>query len=253
VKWLTTRRCWRRTWERRHPVLKVEQLSVKYGAFYALRDVSLTIEDGNITTIAGANGAGKTTLINTISGVIKPVSGRLMFENVELTRMQGHEIASLGVVQVPEGRKLFPEMTVYENLMMGGYNQRARPLRAETMETVFQLFPVLRERSKQSARTLSGGEQQMLAIGRAMMAKPRLLMFDEPSLGLAPLLVREIFSSIEKLKSQGLTILLVEQNIRHSLQIADYAYVLETGQVVLQGTGREVMENEHTKKAYLGL
>jgi branched-chain amino acid transport system ATP-binding protein len=234
-------------------VLKVEQLSVKYGAFYALRDVSLTIEDGNITTIAGANGAGKTTLINTISGVIKPVSGRLMFENVELTRMQGHEIASLGVVQVPEGRKLFPEMTVYENLMMGGYNQRARPLRAETMETVFQLFPVLRERSKQSARTLSGGEQQMLAIGRAMMAKPRLLMFDEPSLGLAPLLVREIFSSIEKLKSQGLTILLVEQNIRHSLQIADYAYVLETGQVVLQGTGHEVMENEHTKKAYLGL
>jgi branched-chain amino acid transport system ATP-binding protein len=234
-------------------VLKVEQLSVKYGAFYALRDVSLTIEDGNITTIAGANGAGKTTLINTISGVIKPVSGRLMFENVELTRMQGHEIASLGVVQVPEGRKLFPEMTVYENLMMGGYNQRARPLRAETMETVFQLFPVLRERSKQSARTLSGGEQQMLSIGRAMMAKPRLLMFDEPSLGLAPLLVREIFSSIEKLKSQGLTILLVEQNIRHSLQIADYAYVLETGQVVLQGTGREVMENEHTKKAYLGL
>jgi branched-chain amino acid transport system ATP-binding protein len=159
----------------------------------------------------------------------------------------------LGVVQVPEGRKLFPEMTVYENLMMGGYNQRARPLRAETMETVFQLFPVLRERSKQSARTLSGGEQQMLSIGRAMMAKPRLLMFDEPSLGLAPLLVREIFSSIEKLKSQGLTILLVEQNIRHSLQIADYAYVLETGQVVLQGTGHEVMENEHTKKAYLGL
>jgi branched-chain amino acid transport system ATP-binding protein len=234
-------------------VLKVEQLSVKYGAFYALRDVSLTIEDGNITTIAGANGAGKTTLINTISGVVKPVSGRLTFENVELTRMKGHEIASLGVVQVPEGRKLFPEMTVYENLMMGGYNQRARPLRAETMETVFQLFPVLRERSKQSARTLSGGEQQMLSIGRAMMAKPRLLMFDEPSLGLAPLLVREIFSSIEKLKSQGLTILLVEQNIRHSLQIADYAYVLETGQVVLQGTGREVMENEHTKKAYLGL
>jgi len=234
-------------------VLKVEQLSVKYGAFYALRDVSLTIEDGNITTIAGANGAGKTTLINTISGVIKPVSGRLTFENVELTRMQGHEIASLGVVQVPEGRKLFPEMTVYENLMMGGYNPRARPLRAESMEQAFQLFPVLRERSKQLARTLSGGEQQMLSIGRAMMAKPRLLMFDEPSLGLAPLLVREIFSSIEKLKSQGLTILLVEQNIRHSLQIADYAYVLETGQVVLQGTGREVMENEHTKKAYLGL
>jgi branched-chain amino acid transport system ATP-binding protein len=234
-------------------VLKVEQLSVKYGAFYALHDVSLTIEDGKITTIAGANGAGKTTLINTVSGVLKPVSGRVIFDNTELTRMKGHEIAMLGVVQVPEGRKLFPDMTVYENLMMGGYNQRARPLRAETMETVFQLFPVLRERGKQSARTLSGGEQQMLAIGRAMMARPRLLMFDEPSLGLAPLLVREIFASVEKLKAQGLTILLVEQNIHHSLQIADYAYVLETGRIVLQGTGREVLENEHTKKAYLGL
>jgi branched-chain amino acid transport system ATP-binding protein len=234
-------------------VLKVEQLSVKYGAFYALRDVSLAIEDGNITTIAGANGAGKTTLINTVSGVLKPTGGRVIFDNTELTRMKGHEIAALGVIQVPEGRKLFPDMTVHENLMMGGYNPRARPLRAETMEQVFQLFPILSQRSKQSARTLSGGEQQMLAIGRAMMAKPRLLMFDEPSLGLAPLLVREIFSSIEKLKSQGLTILLVEQNIRHSLQIADYAYVLETGQVVLQGTGHEVMENEHTKKAYLGL
>jgi branched-chain amino acid transport system ATP-binding protein len=157
------------------------------------------------------------------------------------------------VVQVPEGRKLFPEMTVYENLMMGGYNPRARPMRAETVERVYEMFPILRERSKQSARTLSGGEQQMLAIGRAIMAQPRLLMFDEPSLGLAPLLVREIFGSIERLKTQGLTILLVEQNIRHSLQIADHAYVLETGQVVLEGTGREVMENEHTKKAYLGL
>jgi branched-chain amino acid transport system ATP-binding protein len=234
-------------------MLKIEQLSVKYGAFYSLRDVSLTIEDGQITTIAGANGAGKTTLINTISGVIKPMGGRLTFDDTDLTRLKGHEIAALGVVQVPEGRKLFPEMTVYENLMMGGYNPRARPMRAETVERVYEMFPILRERSKQSARTLSGGEQQMLAIGRAIMAQPRLLMFDEPSLGLAPLLVREIFGSIERLKTQGLTILLVEQNIRHSLQIADHAYVLETGQVVLEGTGREVMENEHTKKAYLGL
>jgi branched-chain amino acid transport system ATP-binding protein len=234
-------------------MLKIEQLSVKYGAFYSLRDVSLTIEDGQITTIAGANGAGKTTLINTISGVIKPMGGRLTFDDTDLTRLKGHEIAALGVVQVPEGRKLFPEMTVYENLMMGGYNPRARPMRAETVERVYEMFPILRERSKQSARTLSGGEQQMLAIGRAIMARPRLLMFDEPSLGLAPLLVREIFGSIERLKTQGLTILLVEQNIRHSLQIADHAYVLETGQVVLEGTGREVMENEHTKKAYLGL
>jgi len=234
-------------------MLKVEQLNVKYGAFYALRDVSLTIQDGQVTTIAGANGAGKTTLINTISGVVKPVSGRITFNDVELTQLKGHNIAALGVVQIPEGRKLFPEMTVYENLMMGGYIPAARPKRAESMEQAFELFPVLRQRSKQLARTLSGGEQQMLAIGRAMMAQPRLLMFDEPSLGLAPLLVREIFASIEKLKAQGLTILLVEQNIRHSLQIADYAYVLETGQVALEGTGRAVMENEHTKKAYLGL
>jgi branched-chain amino acid transport system ATP-binding protein len=234
-------------------VLKIENLSVKYGAFYALRDASLAIEDGKITTIAGANGAGKTTLINTISGIVKPVGGRLMFDGVELNRMKGHEIATLGLVQVPEGRKLFPDMTVEENLLMGGYIPRARPMRAQTMEQVYDMFPILRQRSKQLARTLSGGEQQMLAIGRAVMAHPKLLMFDEPSLGLAPMLVREIFSSIEKLKAQGLTILLVEQNIRHSLQIADYAYVLETGQVVLEGSGREVMENEHTKTAYLGL
>lgn len=234
-------------------MLKIEQLSVKYGAFYALRDVSLTIEDSKITTIAGANGAGKTTLINTISGVIKPVGGHLTFDDTDLTRLKGHEIAALGLVQVPEGRKLFPDMTVEENLLMGGYNPRARPMRAQTMEQVYDMFPILRQRSKQLARTLSGGEQQMLAIGRAVMAHPKLLMFDEPSLGLAPMLVREIFSSIEKLKAQGLTILLVEQNIRRSLQIADYAYVLETGQVVLEGSGREVMENEHTKTAYLGL
>lgn len=234
-------------------MLKVERLSVKYGAFFALRDVSLTIEDGKITAIAGANGAGKTTLINTISGLVKPVSGRLAFEDIELTRLKGHEIAGLGVVQVPEGRKLFPDMTVYENLQVGGYNARARPKRADAVGRVYEMFPILRERSNQLARTLSGGEQQMLAIGRAIMAQPRVLMFDEPSLGLAPQLVREIFRSIERLKAQGMTILLVEQNIRHSLQIADYAYVLETGQVVLEGTGRQVMENEHTQKAYLGI
>ncbi len=234
-------------------MLKTDKLSVQYGAFYALRDVTLTIEDERITTIAGANGAGKTTLINTISGLLKPVGGRLFLDDMDLTRLKGHEIAALGLIQVPEGRKLFPDMSVYENLMMGGYSPRARSKRAETMERVFDLFPPLKQRVNQMARTLSGGEQQMLAIGRAMMGQPRLLMFDEPSLGLAPLLVREIFGSIERLKGQGLTILLVEQNIRHSLQIADYAYILETGQVALEGTGRAVMENEHTRKAYLGL
>lgn len=236
-------------------MLKVEHLSVKYGAFHALRDVTLTIPDGLVVSIVGANGAGKTTLINTISGMLRPVpdGGQITFDGSALTRMKGHEIAAMGVVQVPEGRKLFPEMTVYENLMVGGFNRRARPVRLQTMEEVFELFPVLRERSGQLARTLSGGEQQMLAIGRAMMAQPRLLMLDEPSLGLAPLLVRSIFESLQHLKGRGLTILLVEQNVRHSLQIADYAYVLETGRVALEGSGQAVLENEHTQKAYLGL
>jgi len=234
-------------------LLKVEHLSVKYGAFHALRDVTLTIPDGLVVSIVGANGAGKTTLINTISGMLRPVEGQITFDGSALTRMKGHEVAAMGVVQVPEGRKLFPEMTVYENLMVGGFNRRARPVRLQTMEEVFELFPVLRERSGQLARTLSGGEQQMLAIGRAMMAQPRLLMLDEPSLGLAPLLVRSIFESLQHLKGRGLTILLVEQNVRHSLQIADYAYVLETGRVALEGSGQAVLENEHTQKAYLGL
>jgi len=234
-------------------LLKVENLSVKYGAFYALRDVSLTIQDGLVVSIIGANGAGKTTLINTISGLLKPVEGRITFDGHQLTQLKGHQIAALGVVQVPEGRKLFPDMTVYENLMVGGYNPHARAGRAEMMEEVFRLFPILRERSKQLARTLSGGEQQMLAIGRAMMARPRLLMLDEPSLGLAPMLVRDIFASIQQLKARGLTILLVEQNVRQSLSISDYAYVLETGRVVLEGTGQEVLANEYTREAYLGL
>ena len=238
---------------RRSTLLKVEDLSVMYGAFRALNEVSLSIDKGNVVSIVGANGAGKTTLINTISGVLRPVSGRVIFEDRDLTHTKGHEIAALGVVQVPEGRKLFPEMTVQENLLLGGYSRRARPLRSQSMEEVFELFPVLRQRRLQLARTLSGGEQQMLAIGRAMMARPRLLMFDEPSLGLAPLLVRSIFDSIRRLKALGLTILLVEQNIRHSLQISDYAYVLETGRVALEGTGQEILKNAYTQQAYLGL
>ena len=234
-------------------MLRVENLSVKYGAFHALHDVSLAIEDGKVVSIVGANGAGKTTLINTISGLLRPVSGRVFLDDVELTRLKGHEIVARGVVQVPEGRKIFPGMSVFDNLMIGGFNRQARSMRAETMEEVFQMFPVLKKRVKQSAGTLSGGEQQMLAIGRAMMGRPRLLMLDEPSLGLAPVLVSNIFSSIERLKERGLTIMLVEQNVRHSLQIADYAYVLETGRVVLEGSGQNVLQNEHTQRAYLGL
>lgn len=234
-------------------MLKIENLSVKYGVFYALHGVSLDIQDGAITALVGANGAGKSTLINTVSGLLKPVSGRLTFNDIDLIPLKGHQIATLGVVQVPEGRRIFPDMTVHENLLMGGFSPPVRSRRKETMRQVFELFPKLEERLEQQARTLSGGEQQMLSIGRALMACPKLLMFDEPSLGLAPLLVRDIFSSIERLRTQGMTILLVEQNISLSLQIADYAYVLETGNIALHGTGREVMDNEHTRKAYLGL
>lgn len=234
-------------------MFKIENLSVKYGAFFALHDVSLDIQDGAITALVGANGAGKSTLINTVSGLLKPVSGRITFNDIDLIPLKGHQIATLGIVQVPEGRRIFPDMTVHENLLMGGFSPHLRSRRMETMREVFELFPILEERLEQQARTLSGGEQQMLAIGRALMSCPKLLMFDEPSLGLAPLLVRDIFSSIVRLKAQGMTILLVEQNISLSLQIADYAYVLETGNVALHGTGREVMNNDHTRKAYLGL
>ncbi len=233
-------------------MLRVENLNVQYGAFRALYDVSLTVEDGLIVSIVGANGAGKTTLLNTISGLLSPTSGKVYFDDTELTALPGHEIVRLGVAQIPEGRKLFPDMSVYDNLMAGAMHPRAKAGREKTAEEVFELFPVLRERRSQSAKTLSGGEQQMLAIGRGLMSRPQLLMLDEPSLGLAPLLVRQIFEVVRELKERGLTILLVEQNVRHSLTISDYAYVLETGHVVLAGTGREVLEDEHTRKAYIG-
>jgi branched-chain amino acid transport system ATP-binding protein len=234
-------------------MLAVKNLRVQYGAFAALQEVSLSITERQVVSIVGANGAGKTTLINTISGLLRPVSGQITFEDKDLLRLEGHVIASIGVAQVPEGRKLFTDMTVYENLLMGSYSSRAKPDREQSLEMVFGLFPILKSRSKQFARTLSGGEQQMLAIGRAVMMRPRLMMFDEPSLGLAPILVQSIFEAILRLKAAGMTIMLVEQNVRQSLQISDYAYVLETGRVVLKGTGREVMEDDHTRKAYLGI
>lgn len=234
-------------------MLNVKNLRVHYGAFAALQDVSLTIEEGRIVSIVGANGAGKTTLINAISGLLRPVSGDITFEGQNLLRLEGYAIASMGVAQVPEGRKLFGDMTVCENLLMGSYSSRAKPEREKSLEMVYDLFPILKSRSNQLARTLSGGEQQMLAVGRAVMMRPRLMMLDEPSLGLAPMVVQNIFEVILRLKAAGQTIMLVEQNVRQSLQISDYAYVLETGQVVLNGTGREVLENDHTRKAYLGI
>jgi branched-chain amino acid transport system ATP-binding protein len=234
-------------------LLRVENLNVQYAAFKALQGVSLQVASGQIVSIVGANGAGKSTLINTISGVLRPTSGSVVFEDADLARVPPHEIARRGLVQVPEGRSLFPEMTVYENLLIGGSHKRARERRKDTVEEVYSLFPVLRERSKQLARTLSGGEQQMLAIGRAMMSQPKILMMDEPSLGLAPIVVQNIFKVIEELRTRGLTVMLVEQNVRHSLQIADYAYVLETGHVVIEGTGPQVLADEHTKAAYVGM
>ena len=233
-------------------MLEVENLSVQYAAFKALESVSLSVDDGLIVSIVGANGAGKSTLINAISAMIRPKEGRVIFDGETLSTMAPHDVVRLGVVQVPEGRKLFPDLTVFENLLVGGSHKRAKAERSATLEEVYDLFSVLRERHSQLARTLSGGEQQMLAIGRAMMSKPKLLMMDEPSLGLAPIVVQSIFAVVTELKRRGLTILLVEQNIRHSLQIADYAYVLETGRVVLEGTGQEVLADEHTTAAYIG-
>ena len=233
-------------------MLEVKNLTVRYGAFLALSDVSLKVENGQIVSIVGANGAGKTTLINTISGLIAPESGEVYLDGQKLTGMKGHEIARLGVVQVPERRKLFPEMTVYENLLVASIYHRAKKERPKTLEKVFALFPVLKERRNQFAMTLSGGEQQMLAIGRGIMALPKILMLDEPSLGLAPILVQQIFQVIQELRKRGFTILLVEQNVRHSLRIADYAYVLETGEVVLEGPGKDVLNDPHTVEAYLG-
>lgn len=234
-------------------MLSVQQVSVHYGAFQALHEVSLHVSAGKIVSLVGANGAGKTTLINTISGLLKPSCGAIFFEGQNLTRLSGYQIAALGLAQIPEGRQIFPDMTVYENLLMGSYNPRARKLRSQTLEEVYTLFPRLRDRHKQLARTLSGGEQQMLVIGRALMMRPKLIMFDEPSLGLAPLIVKAVFEVIVQLRAQGMTILLVEQNVRQSLQIADYAYVLEAGQIVLEGESRSVLENEHMRRAFLGL
>ena len=234
-------------------MLSVHNLVVKYGMFSALNDLSIEVGEGRIVGIVGANGAGKSTLLNAISGLSKPTSGGLTFEDMDLTKMSAHAIVRAGVVQVPEGRRLFPEMTVYENLLVGSAHKRARAERSENFDKAFSLFPRLKERESQVARTLSGGEQQMVAVARALMSSPRILLMDEPSLGLAPIVIQEIFKVVTKLRELGLTILLVEQNVHHCLLISDYAYVLETGQLVLEGTGQEVLDNPLTKAAYLGM
>ena len=235
-------------------LLEIEKLTVAYGDMVAVRDVSLFIDEGEVVSLVGSNGSGKTTLLRCISGIIAPQSGRISFgEKTAINKMPPSEIVNLGLIQVPEGRLLFPSLTVLENLEMGAFSSRARPYYLDTLQSVFKLFPILAERQKQNANTLSGGEQQMLAIGRALMARPRMLICDEPSLGLAQVIVKQIFEIIRLINERGVSIFLVEQNVKQALSISHRGYVLENGSVKLSGTGEYLIKNEHIKKMYLGL
>ena len=234
-------------------MLDISNVNTFYGKVQALWDISMCIEEAEIVALVGANGAGKTTLLNTISGLIQPASGTIEFDGQRIDGLAPHKIVELGISHVPEGRRLFTEMSVHENLEMGAYSSRAWKDRGETFEHVYESFPILKERAKQMARTLSGGEQQMLAMGRGLMPKPKLCMFDEPSFGLAPLVMNEVFEVIKELREQGITILLIEQNVPRTLEIADRAYVLENGRITLEGDCEHLLEEEMVKKAYLGL
>ncbi len=234
-------------------MLTVHRLSVFYGDVQALWEISFEVRAGEFVTLLGSNGAGKTTTLRTISGVLFPAGGRITFEGHEITRRPPHVIVALGIGHIPEGRRLWPGMTVLENLELGAYPAAARPRMRETLHWVFTLFPRLAERTHQLTGTLSGGEQQMLAIGRALMGRPKLLMLDEPSLGLAPLLVAELFRVIREINGQGVTVLLVEQNVRQVLEIAHRAYVLEAGRIVREGPARDLLSDPAIKEAYLGL
>ena len=233
-------------------MLEVKEIDVYYGAIHALKKMSLEVEQGSIVTLIGANGAGKTTTLKTISGILRPKSGTVTYKGTEITKVAPEKIVSMGISQVPEGRRVFQTMSVLENLEMGAYLRKDKKEILNDMENVFVRFPRLKERRKQMAGTLSGGEQQMLAIGRALMTRPELMLMDEPSMGLAPLLVKEIFEIIKDINSRGTTILLVEQNANMALSIADKAYVIETGEIVLQGSAEQLMKREEVKKAYLG-
>lgn len=233
-------------------MLALENVSAGYGNLQVLHGVTLEVRPGELVAIIGANGAGKTTTLRTISGLIRPVSGDISFEGESLVGKRPHDIVRKGVVQVPEGRSLFGGLTVLENLSMGGYT-RSSGERAEALKEVYELFPVLEERRNQPAATLSGGQQQMVAIGRALMARPRLLMLDEPSLGLDPKTTARVFSAVEKIRESGVAVLIVEQDAVKTLRLADRAYVLESGEVSLQGTGSELLENPKVRSAYLGL
>jgi branched-chain amino acid transport system ATP-binding protein len=234
-------------------MLEVKGINVYYGPLQVLFDVSLSVKEKEIVTVIGPNGAGKTTLLKTISGLLHPKSGSIRFLGEEISSLPAEVVVRRGVAHVPEGRGLFPYMTVLENLQLGAYTKEARSKMKETLEEVFELFPRLKERKDQLAYTLSGGEQQMLAIGRALMSRPKLLMLDEPSQGLAPKLVKSVMQTLEELNARGITILLVEQNVHHALNLADRGFVLENGRVVLEGAAQELLNNSHVKSAYLGI
>ena len=233
-------------------MLEIKNINVHYGVIHALKDISFHVQQGEIVTLIGANGAGKTTTLRTISGLIKVTDGEILFEGESITKLPADKRVGKGISQAPEGRRIFPEMTVLENLELGAYLRKDKAEIKTDIEMVYSRFPILASRFKQIAGTLSGGEQQMLAIGRALMSRPRIMLLDEPSMGLAPLLVREIFDIIKELNDAGSTILLVEQNASMALSVAHRAYVIETGRIVLTGTGEELAKSEEIKKAYLG-
>ena len=233
-------------------MLKVTDLCVNYGVIPALRGISFEVGEKEVVALIGANGAGKTTILHTVTGLIEPASGKIEFLGTDITKTPAHKIVGMGMAHVPEGRRVFPEMTVYENLMMGAFTRKDPAEKQETLAQVYSHFPRLKERAKQMAGTLSGGEQQMLAMGRALMSRPKILLMDEPSMGLSPILVSEIFQIIEDVSREGTTVLLVEQNAKKALSIADRAYVLETGNITLGGNASDLLHNDEIRKAYLG-
>lgn len=233
-------------------MLEIENLEVYYGAINAIKGISFTVEQGEIIALIGANGAGKTTILHTVTGLVAAKRGSIRFNGKELTKTPAHKIVAMGMAHVPEGRRVFAQLSVYENLMLGAYTRKDKAEINDSIERVYERFPRLKERRSQSAGTLSGGEQQMLAMGRALMSKPSIILMDEPSMGLSPLYVSEIFDIIHEINKSGTTVLLVEQNAKKALSIANRAYVLETGNIALSGDAHELMDNEQVKKAYLG-
>lgn len=233
-------------------MLSVKDLEVHYGVIKAIKGVSFDVNEGEVIALIGANGAGKTTILHTISGLLKPTAGSVMFEGQDITKVPAHKIVSLGMAHVPEGRRVFSQLSVLQNLKMGAYTRNDKAEMEETLQMIYKRFPRLEERKNQTAGTLSGGEQQMLAMGRALMSHPRIILMDEPSMGLSPIFVEEIFNIIRDISAEGTTVLLVEQNAKKALQIANRAYVLETGNIILSGDAKELMNDESVKKAYLG-